>query len=72
MSKENQFDITPFRSQAFLMKNKIHQVHLKLAEELYRIKQIEVRLKEITDTSSKFSKRVLEVVELIQGQLTWM
>ena len=70
VSKENVLGITQFCSQACLMQKKIHRVHLKLVEELYRIKQIEVRLKEITDTSPDFGKGVLEVVERIRIQLT--
>ena len=52
--KEKQLDLIPFHSQSYLMQRKIHQVQLKLVGDLYRIKKIEVRLKEITDNSSGF------------------
>ena len=39
---------------------------------MYKIKQIEVRLKEIEHDSSEFNKRLSEVVELVQIQLTWI
>ena len=38
VAKEKLIDLIPFRSQACLMQRKIHQVQLKLAEELYAIK----------------------------------
>ena len=43
--KEKKLDLIPFCSQGFLMQRKIHQVQLKLTEELYKIRQIKVRLK---------------------------
>ena len=54
------------------MQRKSQQFQLKLVEEVYKIKQIEVRLKEITDNSSNFRKCLLEVVGLVQIQITWI
>ena len=45
---------------------------LSLAGEMYRVKQIEVRLKELALNSSEFQKRLSEVVELVKNQLTWI
>ena len=72
MDNEKQPDITPFCGQACLMQRKIHQVQLKLAEEVYKIKKMEARLKEISDNSSDFRKGLLEFAELVQSQLTWI
>ena len=43
-----------------------------MAEEIYKIKQIEERLKEIENDSSDFKKGLLEVAELVQSQLAWI
>ena len=52
--KEKQMDITPFWNQASMMQKEINQVLLSLTEEMYRVKQIEVILKELTLSSSEF------------------
>ena len=69
---ERQHDITPFHDQACLIQRNIHQVQLKIAEEIYKIKQAETRLKEISTLSIDFSLRMLNVVEKVQGQLIWV
>ena len=38
-------DITPFQNQALVLQKEINKVLLRLTGEMYRIKQIEVRLK---------------------------
>ena len=43
-----------------------------LTGELHRVKKIEVRLKELALKSSEFRKRLSEVVELVENQLTWI
>ena len=72
MTNKKHPDITPFHGQACLMQRKINQVQLKLAEEVYKIKQIEARLKEIADKSSDFRKELSQVAELVQSQLPWI
>ena len=39
---------------------------------MYRIKQIEARLKEIALNSSKFQNRLSYVIELVKNQLAWI
>ena len=41
---EQKMDITLLREHALLLKRKIYQVQLKVAEELYKIKQDETTL----------------------------
>ena len=65
-------DITPFRNLASLLQKEINQVLLSLAGEMYRVKQIEVRFKELALSSSKFYRILSEVVELVKNQLTWI
>ena len=39
---------------------------------MYRIKQIEARLKGIAHNSSEFRKKLSDVAEIVQNQLTWI
>ena len=45
---------------------------LSLAGEMCRVKQIEVRLKEIALSSLEFCRILSKVVELVKNQLTWI
>ena len=65
-------DIEPLREHAFLLRGNIYQVQVKLAEEVYRIKQVESRLQEISVISIEFKTRTQEIAETIKGQLTWL
>ena len=69
---ERKMDITPLKEHALSLRNKIYQVHVKLAEEVYRIKQVEAKLQEISMISTEFKARTQEIAETIQGQLTWL
>ena len=67
MANEKQLDIAHFRNQASSLQKEVNQILLRLAGEMYRIKQIEARLKEIALSSSKFQKRLLDVVDLVKN-----
>ena len=45
VENEKQFDIAPFRNQASSLQKEVNQILLRLAGEMYKIKQIEARLK---------------------------
>ena len=60
-------DVTPFRNQSCLLQREINQVQLNLAEEMYKIKQIDPRLKELAHESSHFKFFISEVAELVQS-----
>ena len=45
---------------------------LNLAEEMYKVKQIDDILKEIKLISTQFQRRLLDVVELVKNQLAWV
>ena len=45
---------------------------MKLVEGVYRIKQVEARLQEISVISTEFKTKTREIAETIQGQLTWL
>ena len=52
--EEKQMDITPFKNLASRLQKEINQVLLKLAEEMYKVKQVEDILKEIKLGSTQF------------------
>ena len=60
VANEKKLDVTPFHSQACLLQREINQVQLKLEEEMYKVKQIEARLKEIEHGSLEFRKKVIK------------
>ena len=64
-ANERHLDITPFQEQEFLIWWKIYQVQLKLVEEVYKIKQVESRLQEISAISIDFRTKLLEVAEKV-------
>ena len=55
-----------------MLQREINQILLKLVGEMYIIKQIEARLKEIAHSSSEFKKKLSDVAELVRNQLTWI
>ena len=57
VENEKQQDIAPFRNQASSLQKEVNQILLRLVGEMYMIKQIEARLKEIELSSSEFRKR---------------
>ena len=59
-------DITPFWNQASILQKEINKVLLSLTGEMYRVKQIEVKLKELELISSEFQRRLSDVVELVK------
>ena len=63
-------DIRPLREHALSLRNKIYQVQVKLVEEVYRIKQVESRLQEISVIATEFKTMTQEIAETIQWQLT--
>ena len=71
-ASERQCDITPFRNHAFLIQRNMHQVQLKRTDKIYKIKQEETRLKEISSLSIDFRQGLLKYAEKDQGQLTWV
>ena len=54
VAEEKQMDITPFRKLASRLQKEINRVLLKLAEEMYKVKQVEDSLKEINLSSTQF------------------
>ena len=65
-------NITLFWNQASMMQKEINQFLLSLTGEMYRFKQIEVRMKELALKSLKFQRRLSQVVDLVKNQLAWI
>ena len=55
-----------------MLQKEINQELLNLAREMYRVKQIEDRLKELELNSTQFRRRLSNVVELVKNQLAWI
>ena len=53
VANEKKMDIAPLRENYLLVRGKIYQVQVKLAEEVFRIKQVESRLQQISILNSK-------------------
>ena len=67
VAKEKHMDITPFRNLASMLQKEINKVLLNLADEMYKVKQIEDKLKEIKLGSTQFQRRLPDVVELVKN-----
>ena len=71
-ANEWEMDMTPLRDHSLLLRRKLYQFYLKIVDEVYKTKQEETRINEISVISTDFKTRTQEIVEIIQGQLTWL
>ena len=71
-TNERKIDIATLRDHVLLLRRKIYQVQVKLAEEVFKIKQVEALLQEISVVATEFKAKTQDIVETIQGQLTWL
>ena len=69
-SNERKIDITPLREHALLLRGKIYEVQVKLVEEVFKIKQVESRLEEISIIAAEFRDKTHDLVETIHGLMT--
>ena len=72
VANERKKYIAPLREHALLLRRKIYQVQVKLAEEAVWVKQVEDRLQEISIVATTFKERTQDIFEILQGQLTWL
>ena len=47
-------------------------MQVQIAEEVFKIRQVEDRLQEISTVATTFKERTQDIVEILQGQLTWL
>ena len=56
-SNEQRMDISPLREHSLLLRGKIYQVQVTLVEEVFKIKQVEAQLQEISVIDIEFKAR---------------
>ena len=47
-------------------------MQLQIIEEMLKVQQVEIRLEEIESTTSYFLDRTRDILEILQGRLTWL
>ena len=60
------------KKHALTLRSEIHQMQLQIAEEMLKVQQVETRLEEIVSTASYFLDRTQDILEILQGCLTWL
>ena len=65
-------DLEPLTKHALLLRGGIYQMQVQIAEEVFKVRQVEARLQEISVTTTDFKDKTQEVLEVIQGRLTWL
>ena len=66
-ANEQRTDITPLIKHAHFLINKIYQMQGQITGEVFKVKQVEDRLQEISATATEFKEKTQDVVEVIQG-----
>ena len=69
---EQEANVEPLKKHALMLRNKIHQMQLQMTEESFKVQQIEIRLEEIINTTSYFLDRIEDILENLQGRMTWV
>ena len=60
-------DLEPLTKHALLLRGGIYQMQVQIVEEVFKVKQVEAQLQEISVTATEFKDKTQEVVEVIQG-----
>ena len=47
-------------------------MQLQMAEEMLKVQLVEIRMEEIVSTASYFLDRTQDILEILQGRLTWL
>ena len=55
-----------------MLRKKINQIQLQIAEEIFKVQQIDIRLEEIVNTASYFLDRTQDILETLRGRMTWV
>ena len=69
---EKEADVEPLKKHALKLRNKIHQMQLQMVEERFKVQQIDIILEEIVNTTSYFLDRTQDILETLQGRMTWV
>ena len=57
LAMEKKVDIEPLKKHALMLRRKIYQTQLQIAEERLKVQQIDIKLEEIVSTTSYFLDR---------------
>ena len=55
-----------------MIRKKIHQIQLQIAEERFKVHQIDIRLEEIVNIASYFLDRTQDILETLRGKMAWV
>ena len=66
-TNEQRIDITPLTKHAFFLRSNIYQMKVHIIGEVFKGKQVEDRLQEISATATELKDKTQDVVEVIQG-----
>ena len=72
VSNEKITDIEPLTKHSLMLRNKIFQMQLQIANEMLKDRQMEARLEDILSTASHFKDKTQDILEILQGCLTWL
>ena len=67
VENQKRIHITPLTKHALFLRNKIYQIQVQIMREVFKVKQVEDRLQEISATATEFKDKTQDVVEVIQG-----
>ena len=72
VENEQRIDIAPLTKHALMLRRKICQMQVHITEEVLNFRKVEDRLEKILVIASQFRDKTQNVMEIIQGRLTWL
>ena len=72
VANEQRTDIEPLTKHAHILISKIYQIQLQIADEMLKVRQAKARLEEIVSIASHFKDKTQDILEILQGRLTWL
>ena len=65
-------NIEPLTKHALMLRSKIYQMQLQIADEMLKVRQVQGRLEEIVSTASHFKDKTQYILKILQGSLNWL
>ena len=62
VANEQRTNIAPLTKHALMLRSKIYQTQVQIAEEVWKVKQVEARLEEISVVASQFKDKTQNVM----------
>ena len=72
VANEQKTDLTPLTKHTLMLRGKIYQMQFQIMEEVLKIRQVEAQLEEISVIGTQFKDKTQNVIEIIQGRLSWL